>query len=369
MKKAAIRLFVSVISVLGMGACSYTSDALFPSLLGTDSQEESSADISASALPALGTTNFEPLEISEGGNTGTFVGQKVVGFRNELTQLQNSIKNYNAELQKIRTSVINNALQYHKVTGAIEAKLQIGTTPGNPQMYTMLQSAQNNIQVMSANTNSLESLSAKVNSDAAMTTYLLDSIKAAFGVSGAVDEDHRQLRILENETNQTSILINSLASEINNDIVRQQQYVETARNYIIDLNGAIQTGSYNGMNFNSSAPVRPLISSSSAAPAAHGRRYSGSPLFVAKFNKSDVKFHDGLKQAVSSAVQKKPGVMFEVVAVSPARGSSLNKSNAQNYASLVFQDMVNMGVGADKISLSAKTSENATSSEVHVYVK
>ena len=368
MKKVSSRLFMSIISVLGISGCSYTSDAIFPSLFGSDSQEEIAASSSA-PLPELGTTNFEPLEITEGGNTGTFVGQKVIGFRNELTQLQDSIRKYNDELQKIRTSVINNALQYHKVIGAIEAKLQVGTTPGNPQMYAMLQSAQNNIQIMSANTNALNQLAAKVNSDAAMTTYLLDSIKAAFGVSGAVDEDHRQLRILENETNQSAILFNSLSAELNNDILRQQQYVETARNNIVDLNSAIKVGSYNSAGYFSGASAVPTMMSGTSSAAKKAGGYSSSPLFVAKFNKQDVRFQDGLKQAVSHAIQKKPNVMFEGVSVSPARGSQLTKNNAQNNAAMVFQEMVNMGVGADKISLSARTSNTATASEVHVYVK
>ena len=241
----------------------------------------------------------------------------------------------------------------------IEAKLQVGTTPGNPQMFSMLQNAQNNVQVMNANTNALTQLSARVSSDAANTTYLVDSIRAAYGISGAVDEDHRQLRVLENEANQTSILINSLLAEINNDIARQQQYIETAKNYIVDLSSSIKTGSY-GVN---NVPL-----GNAAAPAAYGTAksgvHSGKPLFVAKFNKSDVKYKDGLKRAVSSAVSRKPGVMFDVVAVSPASGSHLSAANAKNNATKIFQEMIEMGVGADKINLSARTTADVTASEV-----
>ncbi|MBO5442903.1 MAG: hypothetical protein J6A33_03845 [Alphaproteobacteria bacterium] len=369
MKKIAIRLSLFSCSLLLMSGCTFSSDALFPSLLGSDSQEESVKDgsiyssLKKDDVPQLGSTNFEPIEVKSGSNTGTFVGQKVVTFRNELAQLQTAIRNHNEELQKIRGSVINNALQYHKTIGTIEAKLQVGTTPGNPQMYAMLQNAQSNIQVMNNNTNSLSQLSSRVASDAAMTTYLLDSIKAAYTVSGAVDEDHRQLRILENETNQTSILINSLLSEINADTARQKQYIDTASNYIADLSNAIKVGSY-GVN-NS-----PLVSSS-VAPAFYRQdaAASGKPLFVAKFNKSNVNYKDGLKRAVSSALQKKPGVMFEVVAVNPTNGTQLAKSNARNHASDIFQEMVSMGVGADKIALTARSSAEATSSEVQIYVK
>lgn len=372
MKKLAIRLSLSALSLMVISGCTFSQDALFPSLFGSNTQEAIAGNGSASVLDqdnslTLGSTNFEPVEIAKGGNTGTFVGQKVVTFRNDLTQLQSSIRKHNEDLQRIRGSVINNALQYHKVIGTIEAKLQVGTTPGNPQMFTMLQGAQNNIQIMNQNTIALNQLSQRVTSDAAMTSFLSDSIKATYGVSGAVDEDHRQLRILDNESNQTSILINSLLNEINSDASRQQQYIETAKNYIVDLSSAIKIGSY-GVN---NAPLAPMMGTMPRGPkpfmgADHN---SGKPLFVAKFNKSNVKFKDGLKNAVSNAVAKKPSVMFDVVAVSPAKGNQLSTSTAKNNASLVFKEIVNMGVNADRISLSAKTSDSAASSEVHVFVK
>lgn len=367
MKNIAIRLSLASLSIFAFSGCTYSSDALFPSLVGMDSSSEitvADSNAKSSDVPELGTTNFKPLEISQGGNTGTFVGQKVVTFRGELSQLQSAIRKHNEDLQKIRASVINNALQYHKLIGTIEAKLQVGTTPGNPQMFTMLQGAQNNIQVMNANTIALNQLATRVTSDSAMTSYLLDSIRAAYSVSGAVDEDHRQLRILENETNQTSILIGSLLQEINSDAARQQQYIETARNYIVDLSGAIKAGSY-GVN---NAPL-PTASYGTPASFANKSSTSGSPLFTAKFNKTNVKYHEGLKQAVSRAIEKKPGVMFEVVAVSPANGNALAKNSAQNNASKIFQDMIDMGVGAERISLSSKTSSAANTAEVQIFVK
>lgn len=366
MKKLAVRLSLSVFSILLISGCTYSSDALFPSLFGSDEQEESlnhnGVSVQEGDLPALGSTNFEPLEISEGGNTGTFVGQKVVTFRNELGQLQNAIRAHNEQLQKIRASVINNALQYHKVIGMIEAKLQVGTTPGNPQMFNMLQSAQNNVQVMNANTIALSQLSSRVAADSANTTFLEDSIKASYSVSGAVDEDHRQLRILENEATQTSILFSSLLSEVNSDIARQQQYIETARNYIVDLNSAIKVGSYGVNNSPLDTPISPILMRSTSATA-------GKPLFVAKFNKPNVDYKAGLKKAVSSAVSKKPNVIFDIVAVSPAAGHQLSTASAKNNATQIFQEMVDMGIGAERISLSSRNSADVTSSEVQIYVK
>ena len=362
MTNSVIKMPLAMAAMFIISGCAYSSDALFPSLFGSDKQESMAVqdtDLEEGAVPALGSTNFEPVEISEGNNTGTFVGQKVVTFRNELTQLQSSIRANNATLQQIRASVINNALQYHKTTGTIEAKLQVGTTPGNPQMFAMLESAQNNIQVMNANTNALTQLAGKIAADTANTDYLVDAIRAAYTISGAVDEDHRQLHILENEASQTSVLMNSLLNEVNSDVARQKQYINTANDTIVNLSSAIKVGSY-GVN---NVPMGPISGASrfGAAPTVS----SSSPLFVAKFNKAGVKYKEGLKQAVESAQAKKPSVVFDVVAVSPASGSS---AVAKNNATQIFQDMIDMGVGADRINLSAKVG-TGSSSEVQIFVR
>lgn len=163
MINSTMKKVLTLVSLTVLSGCAYSSDALFPSLFGSDTQEEravSGNQLSEEVNLPVGTSNFEPVAIAEGNNTGTFVGQKVMTFRGELSQLQTAIRNSNAQLQQIRGSVINNALQYHKVIGMIEAKLQVGTTPGNPQMFAMLQGAQNNIQVMNANTNALSQLAA-----------------------------------------------------------------------------------------------------------------------------------------------------------------------------------------------------------------
>lgn len=375
MKKTGLTLSFISGSLFLLGGCAFSSDALFPSLIGSNSQEAYNAEknnADNADLPMLGSTSFEPLEVSKGGDTGTFVGQKVISFRNELTQLQNAIRTNNSELQKIRTAVISNASQYHKTIGAIEAKLQVGTTPGNPQMYALLQSAQNNVQQMNVNSNALQQLSARVTSDASVVNNLLDSIRATFAISGAVDEDHRQLRILQNETNQTAILINSLLNEVNSDVSRQIQYNETANSNIVQLDSAIKRGSYGVSNVPLSAPMPIMSSANRPAPvsfSADSGAVAGKPLFVAKFNKGNVNYKDGLRRAVNAAKAKKANVVFEVVAVTPISGGSSARSNAQNQATTIFQEIVNMGVSAERVSLSSRSSGDASSPEVQIFVR
>lgn len=353
-----------LLATVVLSGCTYSSDAIFPSLFGDDSEAVSQENEAAEAGIVLGTTNFEPVTISEVSNTGTFVGQKVITFRNELSQLQSSIKANNAQLQGIRDSVVNNALQYHKTIGMIEAKLQVGTTPGNPRMFEMLAQAQNNIQVMSTNSATLNQLSAKVAADTANTDYLVESIRSAYSISGAVDEDHRQLHVLENEAGQTSILMHSLLNEVNSDISRQQQYIETANNNIVKLSDAIRVGSYGVNNVPMMRSPLAFASAGETNAKASPALISGKPLMAIKFTSADVKYQEGLKQAVANAVAKKPDVVFDVVAINSPQGS-----NAQQYASKVFQDIINLGISADKVNISAKTDAKASVPAVMVFVR
>ena len=178
-------------------------------------------------------------------------------------------------------------------------------------------------------------------------------------------------KILENETNQTSILMNSLLSEASTDVSRQQQYIDTARSTMMNLNEAIKVGSYGVANAPlTSSLVRPVNNYSS--PLLVGKPspvVTGKPLFTAKFSKGNVDYKNGLSTAVSNALSAKPNVMFNVVAVSPMNGNSSAQNTAQRKATEIFQEMINMGVGADKISISSRASAEANGAEVQIFVR
>ena len=371
MKHIIRNLSALSMAVVLLSGC--TSDSAFRSLFGKDV----SNDYSKSDLPTLGSTNFEPIEISKVDNTGTLVGQKVIAFRNDLTKLQESIKENNAALQKVRSSVIDNAIDYHNTTAAMEAKLQVGTTPGNPIMYQMLQKTQNNVVIMDENANALNNIYNQAVSDLSVVNNLQDYIHATYSVSGAIDEDHAQLRTLENETSQTAILIKSLLSEVHSDYTRQVDYRNTARHYLASLDKAIKVGSY-GVN---NAPITPVRVNQYQAPqslqparpaqmfSARSGHVSGKPLFVAKFNNENVNYKDSLRRTIQAAQSKNGGFRYEVVAVTPPAASSDVRSLAQTQAAKMFEEIVNTGVSPDKVDILSKTKENASTAEVQIFVK
>ena len=363
--KNLAKLSSVVIAAAVLGGCTSSSDSVFPSLFGRDVREETLNEKSMNrAGLTLGKTDFKPVYIAGVKNTGTFVGQKVVSFHKELKRLQDSIRANNAELQKLRTSVVKNALEYHKNVGLLETKLQVGTTPGNPQMYEILSLAQNNIHTMSSNSAALSQLSAKVEADTANTDYLIETIRSAYSISGAVDEDHRQLRVLENEAGQTSILMHSLLTEVNSDINHQQKYVETASDNIAALSDSIRVGSYGVDNVPLSGSYKPVNVNRAVKGNSSLSTVSGKPLFAVNFASPNVNYKEGLRQAVVNAVAKKQNVIFDILAVNSANGVS-----AQNYAAKIFQDIVDMGVSAERVNLSSKTDAKASSPAVMIFVR
>ena len=104
-----------------------------------------------------------------------------------------------------------------KVYPGINTRLQVGTTPGNPILVQQFNNAGNDLEKISTDTAELNQLATAVSSDSTMSAFLSESTRAAFSVSGAVDEDHKQLAILEDEVNRTVVLIERLLKELAED--------------------------------------------------------------------------------------------------------------------------------------------------------
>jgi hypothetical protein len=326
----------------------------------------------------LGSTNFVPGSVTPGQPTGTFVGQKAQGFRAELRQLQDTVRQRNQVLQGIRNGTIEDSTGYHQSVAAINARLQVGTTPGNPILQQRWAVAQQQLDKINLDIANMNQLATQVASDSAMAAYLLDSVRAARGLSGAVEEDHRQLHILEDETNQTTVLIERLLSELSQDISRQQSYVANERGNLNTLGLGIK----NGQMYGSALSNQALMRSSVGNPTDMGNGGmlpsaqvgSRRPLVIIRFDRPNVSYEQPLYQAVSRAIERRPDASFDLVAVSPASSASpgqgaLDSNNARRSADQVRRSLGEMGLNADRIHMSGMASPTASSPEVHLYVR
>jgi hypothetical protein len=124
--------------------------------------------------------------------TGTFVGMKVQSLRAELAQLQGNIGGHQQQLAAARQSLASSATSYFGVIAGINARLQAGTTPGNPQLVAQWGQAQSILDRMDAGVAQLNSLSNGVASDSSFGNYLLRRRGRSRRAPSDREPDHRR---------------------------------------------------------------------------------------------------------------------------------------------------------------------------------
>ncbi len=310
-----------------------------------------------------------------GTPTGTFVSQKIAQLRGELVRLQGQISSHNSDLQQNRAAMIQQSRTYHQIVAAINARLQVGTTPGNPELTAQWTQAQGELDRLDGSIARLNQLTNATGGDASMATYLLDSTRAAYALSGAVDEDHRQLAILEDEINRTVVLIERLLNELSEDLSRQNNYLAGERRNLQLLAVAVKNGELYGPSlynrpfvYMGGPPQAAAAGSPPPAPQPAGTR---RPLVVIKFDKPTVEYDQQLYAAVSQALDRRPEAMFDLVAVSPSKAGRGQTSGtaARRNAENVLRSLTNMGLPPNRVTLSATNSPQAQVNEVHLYVR
>ncbi len=381
-------------SALIVSACSFSEDSLWPSLTGEDpaggtseaqaqapakaaapQQAQASAQPQTSAAPgqpALGTGNFVPSGVTPGAATGTFVGKKVVELRGELQRLQGNIGQQNAQLQKLRGQLVANSRRYHGTIAAVNARLQVGTTPGNPILVQQFKSAQADLSRVAQDVTGMNELANSIGSSSTMSAFLSESAKSAFAISGAIDEDHRQLAILEDEVNRTDVLIDRLLTEVSGDVRRQTNYVTTEQANLNLMSAGIKSGEiYGGSLLNvamANAGGGMQVSAGAPRPTANRR-----PLVVIRFDRKDVPYQQALYNAVSRVLEKRPDAVFDLVAVAPAAGGqarvALNSNKARRQAETVLRSLIEMGLPPARVAVAARTAATTRTNEVHLYIR
>lgn len=337
--------------------------------------------------PQLGTGNFAPQPLSTARPTGTVVGQKIQGLREELRRLQTQLGQQNLRLQQIRAVTTENAQRYHGTVAAVTARLQLGTTPGNPVLISQWNAAQAELDAVSNDIAEMSSLANEVAGDASLANFVLESARASYFLSGAIDEDHRQLAILEDETNRTVVLVDRLLNELNEDVARQTAYVGNERRGLMALSQSIKNGELYGGNLIARAYTGGLNQSAAAAPSSafrsqyrvpstprSGYTVSGrQPLVIIRFDRPDVAYEQALYQALSQTLEGQPNAQFDLVAVSPGGGSpadvAVGQSKSKRFANQVLRSMTDMGLPANRIDLAAITDPATISNEVHIYAR
>ena len=373
--KKGLFLAFALAAGLSLAACSEI-DSMFGDSTEDVAAEAPSAAPDAGAPPTAGApvgslpvaagaapvATITPVAVSAGPDTGTAVNKTIQSLRAQVAGLQQRLAANSARLIELRNQGAGAAGAYQEAKAHITTRLQVGTTRGNPELVAQWNTAQGQLDALSANVNALNALGTDVTNDSSTAHYALDQISATYNVSGAVDEDHRQLRLLEDETSQTIVMIDRLLRETSDGIQRQTAYLANERSNLTTLAAAIKSGDFFGGGVTTS-----LGGGGGPAIAA------GAPLVVVRFDRPNVDYQQILYAALNQALQNRPGANFQVVAVSPTRGSAASvqiaQTTARRHAQDVMRSMTDMGGPAARLNVASTTDPAATASEVRVFVR
>ena len=366
-------------------SCSGVQEYVFPSLSdeevvappALDEVPQTIETVQDSGSQEIPPSQYAPPPVSQPevaydtGPTGTFVGGKINQFRADLSSIQNAISSHNNDFLRFKDLVDEQTSVYQGLSSAIRSRLQIGTTPGNPILVGQWNDAQRALEDIQNNVNNLQIVNNRVTADAALITHLKNAIDSSFFISGAIDEDHNQLKVLNDDVQRTSVLYARLMDELEQKISREIMILNDERQYMKMLAEDVEVGKFGGRV---SSPPTTSSNTQDQSKTKSIDTVNIAPLnydnaiLVIKFDDTNFDYSTALFESISNALEQMPSANFEVVAVSPTGGASFS-DKARQRASEVFGKIVEMGVPSERMSLTSSNSTTAQAEEVHIYLK
>lgn len=310
----------------------------------------------------------------------TIVSRKVSQLENDLDKVIDFVDKYDRQIGNVQKDSEIQATQYYSYVAAIQSRLQGGSTPGNPILVEQMQKAQKELDSLASSVSELNKLSNEISSNASVASFLLESVRATYNLSGAIEDDHKKLTGIEDELNATIVRIDRQLNDLSDDVNRRASYLATERRNLQTLSLAVANGEPYGQSLARKAygPISTLTGITAPGNAfpsnpVSTRPQSNRPMMVIRFDRPNVDYQQAVYMAASETLEKYPDAVFEIVAVTPARGNAaqraLASSDARQNAENVFRTLVEMGVPSSRVKLAAAQSPSAGTTEVHVFLR
>ncbi len=300
------------------------------------------------------------------------VSETVSKVESSVAELNQVLRQHKETFKNLKAQSAEKAAKYYEIVAHINARLQIGTTPANPELTEMWKQASAALTEMGDKVQEMKILSGEVNKQNAQINALLGNIAKTFSVPGALESDHERLKDLEDETNQTLIAQKRLTSELSAQVDRQMQAFKNESALVAALANGVRAGKPYGAEV--AAPVS-LNSPASLQMSAEdedndvpnakidGRR----PLMTIRFDRANVAYEQPLYRAVKAALDKRPNTDFELVAVSSAKKG--NAADALKKADAVRDTLLAMGLPEDRVYVSKTADMKTKTEEVRLFLR
>lgn len=371
------------------------------------------AACAANEVQFSGVSQSPVLNISN--SSGSFVGKKVNEFTREYNNIHFAVNSSAQKLAKINQSIAEADSEYNAVINTIEAKLQAGTTPSNPDLVAALNKAQKNLGTLEEGTQKLASVASEVAAQQEKSTALKSTVNATYAIPGAYDADHADLNIiaaaLERQENTNADLMAAVKADIADEQNKAQQFraeitrlnVDVAAGYtnriaepvLSDGDSGFKTikpvqikkelakdksvrtnkkhvrlgkqiavientpKNLNKSNVKKKTTPQSVQKALNAVEPAHTKtivepsKTIKGAIFSKDFPDESVEYYAELNNVVQTALKNNPDARFEVVAIMPMDTAA--QERVQNVTAKIFGDMLTMSVPAENLQVSSRS--------------
>jgi hypothetical protein len=119
-------------------------------------------------------------------------------------------------------------------------------------------------------------------------------------------------------------------------------------------------------------PAAVVPNDGAAGPPGSGLA-TGRPYVVIRFPESSVDYEEELATAVRRALERRPHVAFDLVAVTPRASTAEDLADdterARQQAAEVLDFLSSLGIGADRVSVGAWTGQPTKVNEIRLYIR
>ncbi len=340
------------ITIVEMEETSSSTDDSLDSILSSNEEEE---------IVNIGNGKVPPVF--------TYVGQRIVEMNDEYNKLDDEISTSETNFQELRATGIKSAESYHSIVAAIAARLQIGTTPGNPILLGQYEDAQTELAAVGAQGQDLVDVGNQIALLSTRVSYLLEQARSAKKLRGAVDEDHRNLSSFQDNLKRRSVDVIRVLEELNETVRRRDIFLAAERRRLTQLANAIAVGESFGLGLGAIKSL-PVTDGSNTSGQRSESNVSPSPIAIFRINREE-NFEQNLFGAVSAALDKAPEAKFTLVAVSSSAGNASEQAaraeSARLNVSKVISSLISMGMPADRLSVSSLSVASVENTEVRLY--
>lgn len=299
----------------------------------------------------------------------TYVGQRIIEMEDEYNRLNSDIRQGEENFQDLRLNGVKSAQNYHSIVAAIAARLQIGTTPGNPILLSQYENAQTELADVGVQGQSLVEVGNQIALFSTRVSYLLEQARSAKKLRGAVDQDHRNLSSFEDALKRRSVDVLRILEELNETVRRRDIFLAAERRRLTQLANAISIGESTGLGLGTINSL-PAVDSDNANDRRTDNNVSPSPIAIFRIDEQE-NYEQNLYGAISATLDKSPKSKFTFVAVSSSAGNASEQAeraaNAKEDVSKVISSLVSMGMPVDRVTVSTMSVANVENTEIRLY--